>query len=131
MKRYILSGCSVFVGNLLLKYLSVTQGNILYRFPSLQRTASGSSRRKEYVGKWFDFVADMDKFFKEKKWQFRFSSFFTLMKKCFIVLFVVELVINGILFLLHSKTSSTERAMVIGLGAVNLFGVIVLNTLLK
>lgn len=83
------------------------------------------------MGKWFDFVADMDKFFKEKKWQFRFSSFFTLMKKCFIVLFVVELVINGILFLLHSKTSSTERAMVIGLGAVNLFGVIVLNTLLK
>ncbi|KAG2279226.1 hypothetical protein Bca52824_050446 [Brassica carinata] len=42
----------------------------------------------------------MDKFFKEKKWQF-------------------------------SKASSTERAMVIGLGAVNLFGVIVLNTLLK
>ncbi|CAN6991670.1 unnamed protein product [Brassica oleracea var. botrytis] len=76
------------------------EGNILYRFPSLQRTASGSSRRKEYVGKWFDFVADMDKFFKEKKWQF-------------------------------SKASSTERAMVIGLGAVNLFGVIVLNTLLK
>ncbi|CAN6838330.1 unnamed protein product [Brassica oleracea] len=76
------------------------EGNILYRFLSLQRTASGSSRRKEYVGKWFDFVADMDKFFKEKKWQF-------------------------------SKTSSTERAMVIGLGAVNLFGVIVLNTLLK
>ncbi|KAF8079426.1 hypothetical protein N665_1028s0009 [Sinapis alba] len=76
------------------------EGNILYRFPSLQRTASGSSRRKEYVGKWFDWVADMEKFFKEKKWQF-------------------------------SKTSSTERAMVIGLGAVNLFGVIVLNTLLK
>ncbi|KAL0728644.1 hypothetical protein Bca4012_024737 [Brassica carinata] len=76
------------------------EGNILYRFPSLQRTALGSSRRKEYVGKWFDWVADMEKFFKEKKWQF-------------------------------SKTSSTERAMVIGLGAVNLFGVIVLNTLLK
>lgn len=37
---------------------------------------------------------------------------------------------DRILFL-HSKTSSTERAMVIGLGAVNLFGVIVLNTLLK
>ncbi|KAG2262483.1 hypothetical protein Bca52824_069562 [Brassica carinata] len=76
------------------------EGNILYRFPSLQRTASGSSRRKEYVGKWFDFVADMEKFFKEKKWQF-------------------------------SKTSSTERALVVGLGAVNLFGVIVLNSLLN
>ncbi|CAF1791831.1 uncharacterized protein At5g03900, chloroplastic isoform X1 [Brassica napus] len=76
------------------------EGNILYRFPSLQRTASGSSRRKEYVGKWFDFVADMEKFFKEKKWQF-------------------------------SKTSSSERALVVGLGAFNLFGVIVLNSLLK
>uniref|UniRef100_A0A1J3K4S0 Uncharacterized protein, chloroplastic n=1 Tax=Noccaea caerulescens TaxID=107243 RepID=A0A1J3K4S0_NOCCA len=76
------------------------EGNILYRFPSLQRTASGSSRRKEYVGKWFDWVADMEKFFKEKKWQF-------------------------------SKTSSSERGLVIGLGAVNLFGVIVLNAMLK
>ncbi|CAN7141930.1 unnamed protein product [Brassica rapa subsp. narinosa] len=76
------------------------EGNILYRFPSLQRTASGSGRRKEYVGKWFDFVADMEKFFKEKKWQF-------------------------------SKTSSSERALVVGLGAFNLFGVIVLNSLLK
>ncbi|ESQ40303.1 hypothetical protein EUTSA_v10013253mg [Eutrema salsugineum] len=76
------------------------EGNILYRFPSLQRTASGSSRKKEYVGKWFDWVADMEKFFKERKWQF-------------------------------SKTSSSERAMVVGLGAVNLFGVIVLNAMLK
>ncbi|EOA22047.1 hypothetical protein CARUB_v10002572mg [Capsella rubella] len=76
------------------------EGNILYRFPSLQRTASGSSRRKEYVGKWFDWVADMEKFFKEKKWQF-------------------------------SKTNTSERALVIGLGAVNLFGVIVLNSLLN
>ncbi|CAN8297943.1 unnamed protein product [Cochlearia groenlandica] len=76
------------------------EGNILYRFPSLQRTASGSNRRKEYVGKWFDWVADMEKFFKEKQWQF-------------------------------SKTSSSERGLVIGLGAVNLFGVIVLNAMLK
>ncbi|CAH8330303.1 unnamed protein product [Eruca vesicaria subsp. sativa] len=89
-----------FLRSFSLEVYSVTQGNILYRFPSLQRTASGSGRRKEYVGKWFDWVADMDKFFKEKKWQF-------------------------------SKTSLTERAMVIGLGAVNLFGVIILNTLLK
>jgi hypothetical protein len=28
------------------------------------------------VGKWFDWVADMEKFFKEKKWQFRFLSLF-------------------------------------------------------
>lgn len=35
------------------------------------------------------------------------------------------------IFVLHSKTSTSERALVIGLGAVNLFGVIVLNTLLK
>lgn len=35
------------------------------------------------------------------------------------------------IFFLHSKTSSSERAMVIGLGAVNLFGVIVLNAMLK
>ncbi|KAL1201509.1 hypothetical protein V5N11_002709 [Cardamine amara subsp. amara] len=76
------------------------EGNILYRFPSLQRTASGSSRKKEYVGKWFDWVADMEKFFKEKKWQF-------------------------------SKTKTSERALVIGLGAVNLFGVIVLNAMLN
>ena len=76
------------------------------------------------MGKWFDFVADMDKFFKEKKWQFRFSPCFVLL------LFVVELVIMESCFF-NSKASSTERAMVIGLGAVNLFGVIVLNTLLK
>ncbi|XP_010552983.1 PREDICTED: uncharacterized protein At5g03900, chloroplastic [Tarenaya hassleriana] len=76
------------------------EGNILYRFLSLQRTASGSGRRKEYVGRWFDWVGDMDKFFKERKWQF-------------------------------SKTNASERAMVIGLGAINLFGVIVLNTMLK
>lgn len=49
------------------------QGNILYQFPSLQRTASTPrSGRKEYVGRrWADFVGGVDKFFKEKKWQFR------------------------------------------------------------
>ncbi|CAH2079950.1 unnamed protein product [Thlaspi arvense] len=81
--------------------LYVAWGNIL------QRTASGSSRRKEYVGKWFDWVADMEKFFKD------------------------NLVPDDGIFFLHSKTSSTERAMVIGMGVVNLFGVIVLNAMLK
>lgn len=78
------------------------EGNILYRFPSLQRTASSQrSGRKEYVGKrWTDWVGGVEKFFKEKKWQF-------------------------------SKTSNSERAMVIGLGGFNLFGVIILGTMLK
>lgn len=78
------------------------EGNILYRFPSLQRTASSQrSGRKEYVGKrWTDWVDGVEKFFKEKKWQF-------------------------------SKTSNSERAMVIGLGGFNLFGVIILGTMLK
>ncbi|KAK9126377.1 hypothetical protein Scep_015223 [Stephania cephalantha] len=78
------------------------EGNILYRFPSLQRTAtSQGSRRKEYVGKrWADWVGGVERFLKEKKWQF-------------------------------SKTRTSERAMVIGLGGLNLFGVIVLGTMLK
>ncbi|XP_004513511.1 uncharacterized protein At5g03900, chloroplastic isoform X1 [Cicer arietinum] len=77
------------------------EGNILYRFPSLQRTASQKSKRKEYVGrKWADWIGGVEKFFKERSWQF-------------------------------SKTSSSERAMVIGLGGLNLFGVIVLGTMLK
>nr|GEY35397.1 iron-sulfur cluster biosynthesis family protein [Tanacetum cinerariifolium] len=77
------------------------EGNILYRFPSLQRTASQTSGRKEYVGRRFsEWVGEVDKFFKENKWDF-------------------------------SKISSTERAMVGGLGALNLFGVIVLGTMLK
>ncbi|KAL4587601.1 hypothetical protein LXL04_000473 [Taraxacum kok-saghyz] len=75
------------------------QGNILYRFPSLQKT--GASGRKEYVGrKWSEFVGGVDKFFKEKKWDF-------------------------------SKITTAERAMVAGLGGFNLFGVIVLGTMLK
>ncbi|CAL9026476.1 unnamed protein product [Prunus brigantina] len=78
------------------------EGNILYQFPSLQRTASTPrSGRKEYVGRrWADFVGGVDKFFKEKKWQF-------------------------------SNTSITERAMVAGLGGLNLFGVIFLGAILK
>ncbi|XP_030531706.1 uncharacterized protein At5g03900, chloroplastic [Rhodamnia argentea] len=78
------------------------EGNILYRFPSLQRTASSQrTGRKEYVGrKWTDWVGGVEKFFKERNWQF-------------------------------SKTSASERAMVVGLGGLNLFGVIILGTMLK
>lgn len=78
------------------------EGNILYRFASLQRTASTQrNTRKEYVGRrWADWVGGVEKFFKEKKWEF-------------------------------SKTSTSERAMVVGLGGLNLFGVIVLGTMLK
>ncbi|XP_059292325.1 uncharacterized protein At5g03900, chloroplastic-like [Lycium ferocissimum] len=78
------------------------EGNILYRFPSLQRTAAPQrSVRKEYVGKrWTDWVGQVERFLQEKKLQF-------------------------------SKTSSSERALVIGLGGLNLFGVIVLGTMLK
>lgn len=78
------------------------EGNILYRFPSLQRTASSQrTGRKEYVGrKWTDWVGGVQKFFEERKWQF-------------------------------SKASASERAMVIGLGGLNLFGVIILGTMLK
>ncbi|WOL02289.1 hypothetical protein Cni_G11008 [Canna indica] len=78
------------------------QGNILYRFPSLQRTASSQRiGRKEYVGKkWTEWVNGVEKYFEEKKWLF-------------------------------SKTGASERAMVIGLGALNLFGVIVLGSMLK
>lgn len=54
------------------------QGNILYQFPSLQRTASAKRvGRKEYVGKrWAELINGIDKYFKEKKWRFRsvFSS---------------------------------------------------------
>ncbi|KAB1222574.1 hypothetical protein CJ030_MR2G004944 [Morella rubra] len=79
------------------------EGNILYRFPSLQRTASSSRRsgKKEYVGRrWTDWVGGVEKFFKERKWEF-------------------------------SKTSASQKAMVVGLGGLNLFGVIVLGSMLK
>ncbi|KAI4341968.1 hypothetical protein MLD38_026635 [Melastoma candidum] len=78
------------------------EGNILYGFPSLQRTASSQrTGRKEYVGRiWADWGGEVEKFFKERKWEF-------------------------------SKTSTSERAMVVGLGGLNLFGVIILGTMLK
>lgn len=78
------------------------QGNILYRFPSLQRTASSRRvGRTEYVGKkWAKWVNGVGRYFKEKKWRF-------------------------------SKTGPSEKAMVIGLGALNLFGVVVLDSMLR
>ncbi|XP_062219213.1 uncharacterized protein At5g03900, chloroplastic-like isoform X2 [Phragmites australis] len=78
------------------------QGNILYQFPSLQRTASskgGGSR--EYVGtKWFAMFSGVEKYLEEKPWKF-------------------------------SKANASEKAMVAGLGGLNLFGVIILGNLLK
>ncbi|CAN1772120.1 Uncharacterized protein At5g03900, chloroplastic [Linum perenne] len=80
------------------------EGNIVYRFPSLQRTASSQrSGRKEYVGKskrWAEWVGGVQNYLEEKKLEF-------------------------------SKTSASERAMVIGLGGLNLFGVIVLGVMMK
>ncbi|KAG6477129.1 hypothetical protein ZIOFF_066381 [Zingiber officinale] len=78
------------------------QGNILYRFPSLQRTASSLKvGKKEYVGKkWAEWINGVEKYFEEKKWKF-------------------------------SEIGASEKAMVIGLGALNLFGVIVLGSMLK
>lgn len=61
------------------------QGNILYHFPSLQRTAAPPrSGRKEYVGRWADWVGGVEKFFKEKKWQFRWLPLLDL----FVVFFI-------------------------------------------
>ncbi|XP_060212404.1 uncharacterized protein At5g03900, chloroplastic-like isoform X2 [Lycium barbarum] len=78
------------------------EGNILYRFPSLQRTAARQwGGRKEYVGKrWPDWDGEVKKYLKETNWQF-------------------------------SKTSVSQTALAIGLGALNLLGVIVLGTMLK
>ncbi|XP_065878149.1 uncharacterized protein At5g03900, chloroplastic [Euphorbia lathyris] len=78
------------------------EGNILYRFPSLQRTASSKrTGRKEYAGKrWAEWVGGIDKYFRERKWEF-------------------------------SKAGTSERALVIGLGGINLFGVIILGAMLK
>lgn len=68
----------------LLSKLLIMQGNILYQFPSLQRTASSKrSGRKEYVGKrWADWVGGVGKFFREKTWQFRFLLCQFLPHKC-------------------------------------------------
>ncbi|CAN6278730.1 unnamed protein product [Urochloa humidicola] len=78
------------------------QGNILYRFPSLQRTASSKSGgSREYVGtKLSAMFGGVEKYLEEKPWKF-------------------------------SKANAAEKAMVAGLGGLNLFGVIILGNLLK
>ncbi|KAF3320742.1 hypothetical protein FCM35_KLT14876 [Carex littledalei] len=77
------------------------QGNILYRFPSFQRTASRRTGRKDYVGtRLAQSIIGIDEYFNEQKWQF-------------------------------SKASASNRALVVGLGALNLFGVIILGAMLK
>ncbi|KAH7554076.1 hypothetical protein JRO89_XS12G0106300 [Xanthoceras sorbifolium] len=78
------------------------EGNIMYRFPSLQRTASSpKSGRKEYVGgRWADWMI--------------------LIESMICVSFHVSV-----------KLGASERAMVIGLGGLNFFGVIILGALLK
>lgn len=100
----------------------------MYRFPSLQRTAASSQRsgRKEYVGrKWADGVGEIE-FFRENKWQFRCSLFWLL--NCQLIYSLTESIICNVS--LSSKTSASERAMTIGLGGLNLFGVIFLGALL-
>ncbi|KAH9315523.1 hypothetical protein KI387_024150, partial [Taxus chinensis] len=77
------------------------KGNILYRFPSLQRTASTWFGRKEYVGKrWKTWIGEATKFFQERQWDF-------------------------------SKAGGTEKSMVVALGGLNLAGVIILGSMLK
>ncbi|KAG6479931.1 hypothetical protein ZIOFF_063407 [Zingiber officinale] len=94
----------------LVSYAKLNNGNILYRFPSLQRTASSLKvGKKEYVGKkWAEWINGVEKYFEEKKWKFS--------KRC---------------CLFCSEIGASEKAMVIGLGALNLFGVIVLGSMLK
>ncbi|XP_062005322.1 uncharacterized protein At5g03900, chloroplastic-like [Rosa rugosa] len=89
-EAYILPVLSRYEGQPLID----EEGNILYQFPSLQRTAS----RK--MGICPEIVGEADKFFKEEKWQF-------------------------------SKTSIAKRAMVVGLGGLNVFGVLILSGLLQ
>lgn len=57
--------------------LLIMQGNILYRFPTLQRTASSQEKI------WADCVGKMEKLLIEKKWIFRCFSFFFFFSKCF------------------------------------------------
>ncbi|KAI3905531.1 hypothetical protein MKW92_052848 [Papaver armeniacum] len=73
------------------------EGSILYRFPTLQKTASSKSKRGK---SWNEFVGGVQKVFEEKNWPF-------------------------------SNSGGTQKAMAIGLGALNFFGVVVLGTLLK
>lgn len=112
-------------------YICFVQGNILYRFPSLQITASSRKvGRKEYVGrKWADWVGGIERYFREKQWQFRFSAFLHMQYTVAFSFFTFTSEMLNVS--LCSKTSSSETAMVIGLGGLNLFGVVVLGTMLK
>lgn len=74
------------------------EGNILYHFPSLQRTASKGVGGK--TKKWTDWVGGVQKYLEERKWSF-------------------------------SKAEAPQRALVIGLGALNLCGVIILGVMSK
>ncbi|KAL7096622.1 hypothetical protein ACP275_10G090400 [Erythranthe tilingii] len=77
------------------------EGNILYIFPSLQRTAAPQrSGPKEDVERRWHQPGEVKKFLKETNWQF-------------------------------SKTTAFRKAMVIGFGGLNLAGVIILGAMLK
>ncbi|KAL8039725.1 hypothetical protein ABFX02_10G054800 [Erythranthe guttata] len=77
------------------------EGNILYIFPSLQRTAAPQRRGpKEDVERRCHQPGEVKKFLKETDWQF-------------------------------SKTTAFRKAMVIGFGGLNLAGVIILGAMLK
>ncbi|PRQ43942.1 hypothetical protein RchiOBHm_Chr3g0473761 [Rosa chinensis] len=89
-EAYILPVLSRYEGQPLID----EEGNILYQFPSLQRTASRKMRICPEI------VGEADKFLKEEKWQF-------------------------------SKISIAKRAMVVGLGGLNVFGVLILRGLLQ
>lgn len=76
----------------------------MYRFPSLQRTGG----RKEYVGrKWNEFVGGVDKFFKEKKWDFR-SFFFKKKKKKLIIYICLQNGINVLTYVLHGGDDAVK-----------------------
>lgn len=80
--------------------------------------------------RWADFVGRVEKFFKEKKWQFRWH----ILRGDLIFILYYEFAIiscNMVYVSPCSKTGASERAMVIGLGGLNLFGVIILGTMLK
>ncbi|GKV31805.1 hypothetical protein SLEP1_g40470 [Rubroshorea leprosula] len=104
--QYIASNGGVVTAEELAPYLDLDSKNDAlsdesYILPVLLRfDGQPEIDKEEYVGRWADWVGGVEKFFKEKKWQF-------------------------------SKTSDLERAMVFGLGAFNLFGIIILGAMLK
>lgn len=76
--------------------------------------------------KWADWIGGLDKFFKEKKLSFRYMIFFLVP--------LMNLLITqypNIPEHYCSKTSSSERALAIGLGGLNLVGVLILGSMFK